>query len=421
MPHINQETAYEKFRALGRNSSHFVWFLTPLQFFEASNGWVFGYLKRGAVTLFALEPLIPIPGNEAAEFTLAWAEVEEALQPKISFFVSVYDQFLQILQERGFQSLQVGREPYVELANCIPTGKSGKGVRAARNQALRAGITVVEWAGEKIFSQPKLKHEMTKVLEQWRARKLIELGGFLNVVNPFEKMEIRRYFLATDKQGALEGFLVATPIPGAESYFLEDLVLRENSGRGAGELLTLEAMATLSESSAKFASLGVVSLTHVSKEDAHGLPHLAELGLVKIPALLARFYNVAGLETFRKRFKPQRWENVHLALRNHSRSGVSDNKAWLHAMLALLGGFAPKLNLSWSWPVNWVKHLLTKHPVSTIACLISALSFALVNHGGELPEWALRGFGFSGDSPLWQWYYRTITSDFLFFDFTHFA
>ncbi|MFM9746008.1 hypothetical protein ACKI2C_51500, partial [Streptomyces brasiliscabiei] len=42
------------------------------------------------------------------------------------------------------------------------------------------------------------------------------------------------------------------------------------------------------------------------------------------------------------------------------------------------------------------------------------------NRGGDLPEWALKRFGFSGDSPFLEWYYRTVTSDFLFFDATHF-
>jgi hypothetical protein len=262
---------------------------------------------------------------------------------------------------------------------------------------------------------------MQKVIAQWKARKLIDLGGGLNTVNPFEKMEARRYFLATSQGGRLEGFLVATPIPGENSFFLEDLVLREGSARGAGELLTLETMITLAERGAKFASLGVVSLTSVTKESAEGMPSLAELVLVKIPAYLSRFYNVAGLETFRKRFKPQRWEHVHLALKNHPRSGISDDKAWLRAMLALLSSFKPRLNLTWRWPVGELRHLFTRHPISTIACLISALSFTFVNHGGELPESALHHFGFSGDSPLWQWYYRSITSDFLFFDRVHFV
>jgi hypothetical protein len=420
MAHLPTEIAFERFRALGRNSSHFVWFLTKMQYFETSQGWVFGYLQRGTVTLFALEPLMPDPARAAAEFPAAWAEVVEGIQPKISFFISVYDGFLQALKNEGFQALQVGKEPYVDLANCIPTGKSGKGVRAARNQALRAGVTVEAWAGEKIQATPKIRDEMAHILAEWKSRKAVDLGGFLNAVNPFEKMNLRRYFLAFSKERRLEGFLVGTPIPAAESWFLEDLVLRHHSARGAGELLTLEAMITLAEAGGKFASLGVVSMTSMTKRSAHALPPLAELALVSLPYYLRHFYNVAGLETFRKRFKPQRWENVHLALRNHPSSGVSDDRAWLRSFRALIGAFAPRLNRSWDLPLGALKRLFEKHPVSTVCCTLSTLSFALVNRFGTLPDWALKNYGFSGDTPFWEWYYRTVTSDFLFFDWTHY-
>jgi hypothetical protein len=180
-------------------------------------------------------------------------------------------------------------------------------------------------------------------------------------------------------------------------------------------------MTALSETDAQYASLGVVAITSMTNRSAHGLPPKTEFVLVSLPQYLRRFYNVAGLETFRKRFKPERWENIHLAVRNHSRSGVSDDRAWFRAFRAMFQSTEPKLNLSWDIPKAHLHHLFTKHPISTIACLVSTLSFAFVNHFGVLPDWALHQFGFSGDSPFWEWFYRTITSDFLYFDFAHYA
>ena len=135
----------------------------------------------------------------------------------------------------------------MDLAQCIPTGKSGKGVRAARNQALRAGVITEEVSGEQIRVEKKIQDEMRAVLAQWKSRNLFEMGGFLNTVNPFLRMEDRRYFLSRDRNGRLDGYLVATPIPRKKSFFLEDLVLRKNSSRGSGELLMLEGMAALAE------------------------------------------------------------------------------------------------------------------------------------------------------------------------------
>ena len=422
---ISKEEAYLRFAKFGRNSSHFVWFLTDLKFFETSNGWVFGFHTSGKVTVFALEPLIPktegVPYNDAHEFEIAWGEVQSGLKPKISMFVSVYDDFFKVLRSKKFQGLHVGKEPYVNLKDCIPTGKSGKGVRAARNQALRAGIRVEEWSHEKILSHPQMRKDMEKILKHWKSRNLFEMGGNLNTVNPFEKMEARRYFLALSEKDSLQAYLVGTPIPAKNSYFLEDMVVRPRAARGSGELLTLEAMVYLSETNAAFASLGVVSITSMDKSSAIDMPSTAEFVLVTVPKYLTSFYNVGGLEVFRKRFKPQYWENIYLAVRNEKESGVSDSTAWFLSLFAMLKSFKPRLNITWGWMKEAVTAPIVRHPVSYGVLAISTALFLLINQGGNLPIWGLERLGFSGDSPLYEWIYRSIISDFLYFNFTHFA
>ncbi|HEY8278199.1 MAG TPA: phosphatidylglycerol lysyltransferase domain-containing protein [Bdellovibrionota bacterium] len=419
---ISKEAAFAKFQKHGQNSSHFVWFLAGLEFFETSEGWIFAFRKQGKVTLFALEPIFP---EDSSSFLLnvesckrALAEMEQAIQPGISFFVSVYDPFLNILKELGYQSLQVGKEPYVKLADCIPTGKSGKGVRAARNQALRAGVKVEEWNKEKFEKHPERLEEMRTVLAEWQARNLVDLGEFLNKVNPFAHMDLRRYFLAYSPEGRFDGFLVATPIPGKRGYFLEDLVMRPGSSRGVGELLTLEAMTALAESGADVASLGVVSMTEI--EDGHHLPSTMDLLLVTIPKFISKFYNVGGLETFRKRFKPHVWENISVALKNHS-GQQSDTSAWIKALTALIVSFKPKFNFSWSWLWGTVSRPVLRYPVTSAAAAAFTSSFLFINGGGTLPDSVLRQLGFSGSAPAWQWPFRSVASDFLFFNFFHLA
>ena len=92
MPHIDQQTAYAKFQQFGRNSSHFVWFLCDMKYFETSQGWIFGYVQKGSVTVFALEPLIP--SSDAAivadEYHRAWREFDEEVKTKIVLYVSVF-------------------------------------------------------------------------------------------------------------------------------------------------------------------------------------------------------------------------------------------------------------------------------------------------------------------------------------------
>lgn len=425
MGFISTEQAFQRFTTAGSNSSHFVWFLANLRFFETSNGWIFGFREVGEVFLFAFEPLEPRTPEasppSAAAFRSAWSEILRELRPKISLFVSVYEPFMEVLRAENFQILQVGKEPYVALADCVPTGKSGKGVRAARNQAVRSGVSVKEWTKEQILAHPTMERDMGRVLKLWKSRNAVDMGGFVNAVDPFAKMECRRYFLAFTEETGLEAFLVATPIPGRESFFLEDLVICPGATRGTGELLTLEAMIALAESNAKMASLGVVSLTSVNEDSAYNLHGVARWALVTVPKYLTKFYNVGGLEMFRKRFKPHRWENIFLALHYEKSASGSDLGAWLKALFALVKSFRPRLNISASWVYHSLSRPIQKHPVSYGVATLASLSFWVINRGGRLPDWALSRFGFYGGAPLVEWPWRSLTSDFLFFDLSHYA
>ena len=183
MPLISAPEAYAVFRKYGRNSSHFVWFLAKLEFFRASNDWVFGFRRCGGDFLIALEPLIPgapmdyEPAHGAA-LAAAWAEFVAELRPETAAFVSVYAPFAELLRTQGFDTTKVGEEPWVDLQDCIPTGNSGKGVRAARNQAIHAGVTIEEWPAAEVASDPAKQQELARLLDEWRSRRVVELGGF---------------------------------------------------------------------------------------------------------------------------------------------------------------------------------------------------------------------------------------------------
>src|SRR5437868_500754 len=96
MPFVTRSEAFAHFLCHGRNSSHFVWFLADLQFFQTSNHCIFGFKTRGKVTLIALEPLMP--EVSPAAFTLAWSEFTQAIHPEIAAFVAVYGPFVPLLE-----------------------------------------------------------------------------------------------------------------------------------------------------------------------------------------------------------------------------------------------------------------------------------------------------------------------------------
>ncbi|MGK5082175.1 phosphatidylglycerol lysyltransferase domain-containing protein [Bdellovibrionota bacterium FG-1] len=424
MPFIESSPAYERFRKEGRNSSHFVWFLAKLRFFESSDGWIFGFTQIGSVTLLALEPLLPASATEygpetATAFKKAWTEFCATVRPKISAFAAVYRPFCQILEQEGFQWIKAGEEPWVDLADCIPKGNAGKGVRSARNQAIHAGLRVEEWTAAEIQTDPSKRKVMEEIYHRWSSERLVALTGFMNATDPFAHMQDRRYFILKSAE-RVEAYLVATPVPGIQSYYLEDLITRPHAPRGTGELLTLEAMVSLQHSGARQASLGVVSMNSVDGHSAAGpIPKTVRFFMQTIPATFSRFYNFQGMEIYRKRFKPQRWESVHLCVKNDL-ADLPDSRAWIKVLWALLLSFKPQLQLTPHWFLRTISKPVLRYPLTAAMVVINFLSFALINHFGSLPEKVLTKYGFFASAPLTEWPLRSVVSDFLYFDANHF-
>jgi hypothetical protein len=416
MPVIDRDTAYASYLKLGFNSSHFVWYLANLKFYRTANGFIFGFTEIGGVTLFALEPLIP---DGTPSFTEAWDEIVRELKPRISAFVSVYQPFLASLREVDFQYIRIGSEPWVKLTEWMPTGNSGRGVRSAKNFAIKAGLTVEEWPSGELEKSSEKRETIQAVYRDWAEPHWLNLSGFTLSTDPFQKMSDRRYFILRSPR-RIEGYGVATPVPKTNSYYLEDMILRRDAPKGAGELLTLEVMSALNTSGAFEASLGVVPSPLPKTERNLDIPPLFRFLLVTVPAQLKFFYNLEGMELYRKRFKPHRWADVYFAVRNHSRPSQSDTAAWFKASLALFRAFRPRLNLSPRLIVRSFVDLLKNYPITVTNFVIGAGLFAAVNHGGNLPESALSRFGFAAALPLSEWFYRSVASDFLYTDPFHF-
>ncbi len=410
MAFIEPDAVFEKFKKLGSNSSHFVWMLAKLKFYETAEGFVFGFVTRKDVILLALEPLIP---DEALSLEKAWNEFKGAVPGQVYSFVSIYEPFVKKLRPLGFGTVPIGSEPWVKLSEHLPTGNSGRGVRSARNQALKSGLRVEEWSFVAIASDPEKRATLHAIHEDWSSARWIQLEGFTLATDAFSHMESRRYFVVSSGT-RVEGYLVASPVPLTQSHYLEDIIIRRSAPKGCGELLTLESMAVLYRDGGFEASRGVVAASHVKPDELKDLPGLIRFLLITVPNQLKAFYNLDGQEMYRKRFKPHRWAKVHLAVHTVPGSPVTPVRAWILTFIALAIAFQPRLSVRPATFKAILQRPLRRYPLTFALAGVSILAFIFVNHAGPIPYATMARYAFSPDAPASEWLLRSLTSDFLY-------
>jgi phosphatidylglycerol lysyltransferase len=145
----------------------------------------------------------------------------------------------------------------------------------------------------------------------------------------------RRVFVA-EREAEVLGFTVLSPIPGRNGWLVEQIVRGFNAPNGTAEVLIDAAMRAIAASGSSYATLGLSPLSRRS-----GLPQLPQpawLNIVLRSVRLygARFYNFGGLDAFKAKFNPQKWEPIYAIS-----EGASFSPRALYAIAGAFSGGAP--------------------------------------------------------------------------------
>jgi lysylphosphatidylglycerol synthetase-like protein (DUF2156 family) len=408
----------------GHNSSHQVWLWSSLNFYSSSKGWIFGVTVKFGVVILALEPLPPVHFSQIeAPFYEAVEEVKSYFGSAIFVFVGINTPYAQVLSKSGFKSLQIGKEPWVNLEDIKPTGHQGRKIRAGVNQANKSGTIIKKYVLSDIQRDSQLKNQIEILKKDWEMESIVSFSGFLNGVNFEINASDRLCFCAFNKIHELEGILVVSPIGSTKKWFFEDLIIKSSSleNRGIGELLTLTALEALQAQNEAEVSLGVVSLTQIETTEFGEQPPTNFMRILKIIALTSGFvYNAGGIELFRRRFKVEHWDKIYLSIKEDNSTNIPLTLQWIKAIIAILASFKPVIHISLRSILSKLYSPIRKHPTS-----ISYLLFSLVLYFASIEnQWMnhffAQNFEFSLDVSLWQWPFRTLTSEILYFSRTQF-
>lgn len=180
-------------------------------------------------------------------------------------------------------------------------------LRAQLSRARNKGVAVEAVGVKSAATDPELLH----VLRQWLQGRRLPPLHFLTEPNVLDGALTDRVILLARRGGTPVAFVVASPARARRGYMLELLARSPAAPNGSSELLIDEAMRRLAEEGCEYVTLGLVALAHAADEEIRGNPAWMRMMMYFARAHANRFYNFRGLERFRVKMAPERWETVY--------------------------------------------------------------------------------------------------------------
>ena len=127
-------------------------------------------------------------------------------------------------------------------------------------------------------------------------------------------------------------FTVLSPVPARNGWLVEQIVRGRAAPNGTAELLLDYAVKAVATSGASYVTLGLSPLSQRADAAVTGQPMWLRFTLRWVRLHGARFYNFGGLDAFKAKFNPERWEPIY---------AISEGRTFPpRALYAIAGAFS---------------------------------------------------------------------------------
>ncbi len=274
-----------------------------------TNGKPVGGVAFVRVNRKILVPGLPIVAE--AELESCLLSFMESFANHQFIFIGVENKFLKMLQEMNFavDNVLVGQQPEWHVPNDFETPQ----FKNIRRQVRRAHNKKIQIEHIELSHDPapddRVSRAIHDLVKQWRSTRGLDTFGFM--VQP--EIDVQRGYghlcLAWQNE-ALVGLLSCIPTPGNAGWYFEDLIRSKSAPNGTIESLLVRAFSLLHTDQTPFITLGMVPL-HTAPNRQHG-HRLIAATLSIVRRLGGYVYNFDGLYTFKSRFRPQSWADMHI-------------------------------------------------------------------------------------------------------------
>jgi phosphatidylglycerol lysyltransferase len=265
---------------------------------------VVGYVPFGRWRVVGGAPIGPPPRLAAVVRAF---EADAARSGARVCYFGTQERLWPILEEMGPSSrLLLGAQPVWDPRRWHLESKAS--LRAQLARARNKSVAVTRWSAEAGASDPRLK----SCLADWLRHRGLPPMHFLVEPDTFGTLAGRSIHVA-QQDDRIVGFLVASPIPLRRGWLVEQIVRSSEAPNGTTELLLDAAMRDLGD--AEYVTLGMAPLSHRGGASVPDQPVWIDALLLWLRAHGRRFYNFAGLESFKAKFMPEAWEPLYAMTR----------------------------------------------------------------------------------------------------------
>lgn len=300
---------------------------------------VVGYVTYGSYRVVAGSPVCAARrlGEVIAEF-----EDDTHSRGLWSCYFAADERVAQELAQRGpHDRILLGAQPAWDPRHWPGVLESKASLRAQLNRARNKEMWVERWPLERTAENPELQ----RCLEEWLDTRGLPPLHFLVEPETLGRLFDRLVYVALQDtaldEAVVRGFLVASPIPRREGWLIEQIIRGREAPNGTSELLLDAAWRDAAEAGSRYVTLGLSPLSSRSGIDRKPSRFWLRFVLGWVRAHGRRFYDFDGLDAFKAKFLPDRWEPIW-AITSERRVGLGT----LWAISGAFGQMSPPTLLS---------------------------------------------------------------------------
>jgi phosphatidylglycerol lysyltransferase len=299
------------------------------RWFSAAGDAVVGYVIGGGWRVVAGAPVCEF--SRLAAVTSEFETDAAGHGQKVYYFCAESRLEAVIAELRDHTKFLIGAQPTWDPADWAKIVSKHRSLRAQLNRARNKGVSVSEWPADAASNSPMLQD----CLHAWLDSKGLPPLHFMVEPETLARLEHRRIFVA-EHDGDVVGFAVLSPVAQRKGWLFEQFPHAPGAPNGTVELMIDSAMRALADDACDYATLGLSPLSKRAAVEPFYNPVWLRFVLGWLRRHGQRFYNFDGLDAFKAKLQPERWEPV-FAISNEPAITVGA----LYAIASAFSGDAP--------------------------------------------------------------------------------